>query len=203
MIASIYKAVHRRLSQSPKTGLRVWIRLLPFAFTLHNFEEVLGMQKWSRSIPNYIHPPVTTLEFLIAVSMFSILGFVLVFTRKVQQSEYYHQVIAGFCSILLLNVFFPHLLATIIFNQYAPGVITALLINLPLSLMILWQLDRQKLLSRRQLLLSGQLGGLVGLVLAYTFLKLGDLMTHNITLCSQSSHFPSFCRNIRPSYIVS
>jgi hypothetical protein len=107
--------------------------LLPFAFALHNLEEVLGMEKWTKSVPEYIHKPVTTRQLGIAVLLFSILGFVVTLTKSFYQTEqYYYFVIAGFAGMLFLNVFLPHLTATVFLKKYSPGVISGLLINLPL-----------------------------------------------------------------------
>ena len=159
-----------------RISLQSWIQCLPFAFTLHNIEELFGMEKWSKTVPNYIHPPVTTDQFLIAITLFSILGFTVVFAPPIRQSNYYYHVIAGFSGMLLLNVFLPHLIATIIFKGYAPGVITGLVINLPLTATILLTLALEKKLTRYQLLIMIMLGGFVGISLAFLFLRIGHLI---------------------------
>ena len=43
-------------------------------------------------------------------------------------------------AVLLVNVPLPHLLAAWTFGGYAPGVATAVLVNLPVSIWVLWRL---------------------------------------------------------------
>ncbi len=45
------------------TNLNFLISIFSYAFTLHNLEEVMGMEKWSKSIPESIHTPITTAQF--------------------------------------------------------------------------------------------------------------------------------------------
>ncbi len=157
--------------------LNTLIIILPFAFALHNFEEVLGMEKWTKSIPSFIHKPVTTRQFGIAVILFTILGFVVTFSKDLYQTEkYYYLMITGFSGMLLLNVFFPHLLAVIYLRKYAPGIITGLLINLPLTITILLLIKDSKILSQEQILFSVIVGGIIGIFLAFVFLKVGKLL---------------------------
>jgi hypothetical protein len=155
--------------------------ILPFAFALHNLEEVFGMEKWSKSIPSFIHQPVTTRQFAIAVGLFTILGFAIIFLKNYFQTEKcYLFVLTGFAGMLFLNVFFPHLIATIYLKKYAPGIITGLLINLPLTTIILWAIYDSKKLTIGQISLSAFIGGLVGIVLAFSFLKIGKYLDRRI-----------------------
>ncbi|MDQ3750400.1 MAG: hypothetical protein M3367_15505 [Acidobacteriota bacterium] len=83
----------------------------------------------------------------------------------------------AFAGIIFLNVFFPHLIATIAFGIYAPGVITAVIINLPLTLHIFFANIKSGNLTLKQtesLILSG---GLVGIFLAFMLLKIGEIFT--------------------------
>ncbi|QTE21802.1 HXXEE domain-containing protein [Polaribacter cellanae] len=155
-------------------NLNTLIILLPFAFALHNFEEILGMEKWTKSIPIFIHKPVTTRQFGIAVILFTILGFAITFSKELYQTEkYYYLIITGFSGMLFLNVFFPHLLAVIYLRKYAPGIITGLLINLPLTITILLLVKDSEILSQKQMIFSVIAGGLIGIFLAFIFLKIG------------------------------
>lgn len=154
--------------------LNTLISLLPFAFALHNFEEVLGMEKWTKSIPTFIHKPVTTRQFGIAVALFTILGFIITFSKGLYLSEkYYFTFITGFTGMLFLNVFFPHVLATIYLRKYAPGIITEIFINLPLTMAILLLVNDSKILSQGRIVLLVITGGLIGIILAFIFLKIG------------------------------
>ncbi|MCW8824534.1 MAG: HXXEE domain-containing protein, partial [Ignavibacteriaceae bacterium] len=49
----------------------------------------------------------------------------------------YSYIYLGFVGMMGLNTILPHLAATILLKKYAPGLITALLLNLPLSIIII------------------------------------------------------------------
>lgn len=155
-------------------NLDLLITILPFAFAIHNLEEVFGMEKWTSSIPHFIHKPVFTKQFTIAVGLFTILGFTLTLTRNFYQTEtQYLTVITAFSGMLFLNVFFPHLIATIYLKKYAPGIISGLIINLPLTTLIIRGIYHSQKLSTGQIFFYGIIGGLSGVALAYIFLKIG------------------------------
>lgn len=75
--------------------------------------------------------------------------------------------VAVWCQALfLLNVFVPHLSATVALRRYTPGVLTALLLNLPLSWLLFRAAVREGVVSRRALLVFGicALAGYVALL---------------------------------------
>lgn len=158
------------------SDLDLLIFVLPFAFMLHNLEEIFGMEKWTKSIPRIIHSPVTTRQFAIAVGLFTLLGFVLIFSENFLSEKYFLMVVTGFAGMLFLNVFFPHLMATLYFKKYAPGVITGLLINLPLTALILYTIYHSQMLTPKAIILSCFIGGVTGVALAFTFLRVGKYM---------------------------
>ncbi|NOY99322.1 MAG: HXXEE domain-containing protein [Chloroflexi bacterium] len=47
--------------------------------------------------------------------------------------------VSGYALAMLLNVIFPHLLATLVMRRYAPGTATAIVLNLPITFMLLYQ----------------------------------------------------------------
>ncbi|MGB5555166.1 MAG: HXXEE domain-containing protein [Flavobacteriaceae bacterium] len=158
-----------------KLSTLIW--MLPFAFALHNLEEIFGMEKWTKSIPSFIHKPVTTRQFGVAVTLFTVLGFVIVFAKGFYQTEkQYHFAIAAFAGMLWLNVFLPHLFATLYLKKYAPGVITGLVLNLPLATLILLKMDTNALLTLKELFFAIMIGGIIGIALAGLFLKIGRVL---------------------------
>lgn len=48
---------------------------------------------------------------------------------------------------MLLNVFLPHILATIVMRQYCPGVGTGVVLNLPINLLLLYLAFQDKWIS--------------------------------------------------------
>ena len=159
----------------PEKSLRLAVYALPFAFALHNLEELEGMEKWSHNVNSYVHAPVTTPQFGFAVGVFTILGFLLVFSRI--RTALYVPFVCGFSGMLFLNVFFPHLAASILFGSLAPGVVTGVLINAPLSAFIWQRLIKLGLISKTRAALSALAGGGTGALLAALLLRLGAMIT--------------------------
>jgi hypothetical protein len=48
-------------------------------------------------------------------------------------------VLSGYALAMLLNVLFPHAIATVMMRRYAPGTLTALLLNLPVTFFLLYR----------------------------------------------------------------
>ena len=86
-------------------------------------------------------------------------------------------IITGFAGMLFLNIFLPHLISTLLFKQYASGIITGILINLPLTRYILRTTFKMQKLNIKQIITTSIVGVLVGIVLAFTFLKIGETLT--------------------------
>jgi len=152
------------------------IRTLPVAFLLHNLEEVMTLEQWGNIQAGIFPSPPTTAQFAIAVGLFSLLGFIITYARPLNKREKtFYYVMAGFSGMLLLNVFIPHLIGAIYLGSYTPGLITATLLNLPLSLSILKLLHKPNIFNTKQLILSILTGGIIGTILAFTLLEVGKI----------------------------
>lgn len=152
------------------------IFLLPFAFMLHNGEEALTLSRVNLNINTPY--PYTLSQFVIAVILFTILGFVLVFFKGIyKKPEYYTFAITGFAGMLFLNVFLPHLIISLLTLSYTPGLISAVFILLPLTSIILWKTYQSKRLSGKQIMLSIATGGIIGSILVAIFLGVGRLIS--------------------------
>lgn len=107
-------------------------------FTIHNIEESIWLPEWSKHA-NKFHEPVERNQFIFAVIVVTILGY-LVTTAEIIENmpgSVFSYIYLGFIGMMGLNTILPHLAATIILKKYAPGLITALLLNLPLSIIII------------------------------------------------------------------
>jgi len=107
--------------------------LFAIGVLVHNAEEALLLPAWSLSAGRW-HAPVVSGVFRFAVAVLTVLVFVAAWLAAVGGSgslgAYF---ITGYALAMLLNVFIPHLTATIVLRRYAPGTTTALLFNLPLG----------------------------------------------------------------------
>jgi hypothetical protein len=113
--------------------------LFLFCFTLHNAEEAMWLPAWSQHAAKY-HPPVGKAEFGFAVVVITILGYLLTGlnwllgpTVPLFQYTYF-----GFVGMMGLNSIFPHGLATLVLRRYAPGFLTGILLNFPLSIVLIY-----------------------------------------------------------------
>jgi hypothetical protein len=131
--------------------------LFAVAITLHNLEEALWLPQWSKSAGRWAHP-VGTREFRFAVVRLTAPAYGAAYLAVVSGKETVGAyLISGYALSMLLNVFFPHLLATLIMRRYAPGMATALLLNLPVTLLLLYQGFQQSYIRLSTFIWAGPL----------------------------------------------
>ena len=107
---------------------------VPIFFMLHNLEEAPFMEGWSRRLPLKIHPNVTTRQFVIAVTFLTLAGFIITFLEiRYLQNVTGYLLVLGIQAVLLSNAFVPHIVSTIGFRMYSPGLVTAVVLTLPFS----------------------------------------------------------------------
>ena len=112
---------------------------------IHNFEEALFLPSWSNAAGRW-HKPVNEFEFRFAVVILTLLA-ALFAVLAVQRNEIGIYLLCGYALAMALNVFLPHVAATIALRRYAPGTATALLFNLPVCVMLLVAAGREQLIS--------------------------------------------------------
>ena len=107
-------------------------------FTIHNIEESVWLPEWSRHAKKF-HEPVERSQFVFAVIVVTIIGYLATVAEIIENipGGVFSYVYLGFIGMMGLNTVLPHLAATILLKKYAPGLITALLLNLPLSIIII------------------------------------------------------------------
>ena len=112
--------------------------LFLLGFSLHNLEESLWLPQWSRHARKY-HKEVSKNEFIFAVIIVTAIGYLLTFQYFIFSSSYAlsKYIYLGFILMMVANVIFPHLIATLVLKKYAPGTITGILLNAPLGIYIL------------------------------------------------------------------
>ena len=113
--------------------------LFILGFTIHNIEEAVWLPKWSKFAKKF-HEPVETHQFIFAVICVTILGYLLTALDFLYGSpgNLFNYIYLGFVGMMGINTIFPHLISTIILKKYAPGLITALFLNLPFSIIIIF-----------------------------------------------------------------
>lgn len=132
---------------------RMLLWLVPVLLTIHNLEEALFMpafiEKRNASVPGSLReiiPPVTYKQFLVALFIITIIPYlVALFWLNRGWAAY---LLVGLQVVMLINVF-AHTLMALFLGGYAPGLFTALVINLPFSLYLLRRAVSERWMSKR------------------------------------------------------
>jgi len=129
--------------------IRYWIYLV-IAWSIHNFEEAFTMSKWyvlnEEKIPITQYIPISTIQqiFPIALIIATLLLFLIPILAIYKKWD--NRILGIVSGIFLVNAI-QHILTTIVFLGYSPGVITASIINLPLSIFLIRRLFKNNLLK--------------------------------------------------------
>jgi len=107
--------------------------LFPVVFTIHNIEEAVWLPEFSKRAGRFCRP-VARLEFVFAVACITALAAVItaLFYLKGPESIPSYLFFA-FNFVMLINVFVPHLAATIALRRYCPGLATGVLLLVPVT----------------------------------------------------------------------
>ncbi len=156
------------------SALRHLLLWAPAVFALHNAEESATMARWARdqlpglldkaraAVPPDLPPgaadllqrlqPPTPGQFYWAAAVATVVPALLYWTAAARGLRSRWTTVAVWCQALfLLNIFLPHLTASLALRRYTPGVVSALLLNLPLSWLIFRAALREGVLSRHAL----------------------------------------------------
>jgi len=120
-----------------ETSFPWFLWLFPIVFTIHNIEEAFWLPAFSKSAGKY-YKPVDTFEFVFALIVITLLATIItfVFYLSGKQSLACYLFFA-FNFGMLINVFFPHLVATIALRRYCPGLLTGILLLAPTTAYLL------------------------------------------------------------------
>ncbi len=151
--------------------------LLTGVFILHNLEEAITMNLQKIGSPvSFIQPP-TYNQFLFAVSALTIAGIIAyVAAMRTKNIKTYLFISTAVAVALLFNAFIPHVVVALYTMKYTPGLVTAILLNLPLSLLLISK-NKPFFESRKQMLFYIAVGLAAGYALfALTLLLAGILV---------------------------
>jgi hypothetical protein len=107
--------------------------LFPIAVTLHNCEEAIWMPGWvARHAARFPWHPPGAAEIRFALVVLTVAAFLVTWlsARRGPESLWVY-LMFGYIVAVLMNVFVPHVPATLAFRSYTPGIVTAVVINLP------------------------------------------------------------------------
>ena len=123
----------------------------------HNAEEALLLPQWSAGAGRW-HPLVAAAEFQFAVAVLSLVVILCAWAASTGGPRSLGAyLLVGYALAMVLNVFFPHVLASLALRTYAPGTATALAFNLPLGGWLLWRAITEKFVQPSVFAWSGPL----------------------------------------------
>ena len=153
------------------------ILLFCFAITIHNIEEAIWLPKWSQQSSRF-QKPVTSSEFYIAVIFVTILAYVSATSFLYwPESVLAKWIFVGFLGSMILNAIFPHLVATIFLKKYAPGLLTGLLLNLPINSFVIYHMFSINLIRWNELVIATFTVGIILVALIPFLFKIGGKIT--------------------------
>lgn len=147
-----------RLLRADRISYRTLQWLVAACALLHNLEEALMMrtsaplirERLSGVVPSSLLAATEELSwFYIALIMATLAPFILVLNavmRRTSRAAAWAVVFVQ--SLFFVNVFMPHLPAALMLGGYAPGVVTAVVIQLPFSVIFLRRSIREGAVSR-------------------------------------------------------
>lgn len=120
----------------PDFNVALW--LFAAAVTAHNLEEALWLPAWSRRHAVRLAPPVGDAEFRLAVTVLTLLLYVLAgwATRSGPLSVAAY-LACGYAFAMAGNALVPHAAGSVLLRTPMPGVLSGLLLVLPSSLLVL------------------------------------------------------------------
>jgi uncharacterized protein with HXXEE motif len=150
--------------RGPKTNYRSLQWLVFLCVALHNLEEGLAAKAYFPRVTELLRervPPtllaaVPSLEqFYIALVGATLVPLVLTLIASTGRPTRLKPYLVALIAMgLLLNVFIPHVPAAVALGGYAPGVATAVLLNLPVSIYFLRRSVREGHVDRRGLVMT-------------------------------------------------
>jgi hypothetical protein len=148
--------------------------LFAFGVVVHNAEEAWLLPSWPRR-PRFRWAAVEAGSFRFAAAVLSMLALLAAWLAGVGGAHslgaYF---IAGYAAAMVLNVFLPHVAATVALRAYAPGTATALLCNLPLGGWLLYRSLAERQIEPSVFAVSGPLTVLGIAILGALLLWLGN-----------------------------
>jgi hypothetical protein len=100
---------------------------------LHNSEEWIWMPGWMQRHADRLPWAVTAVQFRFGLLVLTVAAFAVTWLSAGHgKQSIWSYMVFGYIVAMLVNVFVPHLPASILFWGYTPGVITAVFVNLPM-----------------------------------------------------------------------
>lgn len=160
------------------TSSQITFSALILAFILHNIEEAIFICRFPFQSPVSFIKPASCNQFLWAVSIITLIVIILFITAmRTKKPTIYFFISTAISSALVLNVIVPHIVAAVYTFNYTPGLVTAVLLNLPLGLLTLFK-NRPNCTNRKQFYRFMGVGLVFGYLIFAVVMGLVQLFIH-------------------------
>lgn len=151
--------------------------LVPVLFAVHNAEEAPQMERWMHRLPPGLYRRVTTRQFALAVCLLTVLVAALTaIAASFPDSAVATHMVLGAQAAIFVNVLLPHVLATLRYRLYSPGLVSGLLLNVPFSLVLFGRALEERRVTWLGLLLLHAVAPVVIFGLARASLRVSALL---------------------------
>lgn len=176
---------HTSIPKILTTQNTMWIFLV--AFTLHNLEELSRLSTYAKAHISMYRLPgplvdmmsISTAEFGMSVLIVTVLAALLTFMavkNSIQGS--WMLIYMGFSCTMLINVL-GHVVQSLLFYEFTPGVITAVLLLLPLIIYLIYRYCIEKRATPKTLALLTVAGALLMIPLIWLLLMIGKILARD------------------------
>jgi len=142
-----------------KITFKTALLFAPLAYAIHHFEEhiIFNFRDWRLLYFSDSNPLSTEAVFVILTAITLIY---IIFHSILENKATAQSIILFLMATQVANVFF-HAGGTIIFQDFSPGLITAVLLYIPTNILIAYKAFQEKWVAKRSLVLLFILGGIV------------------------------------------
>lgn len=117
-----------------------------FTETIHNIEEAVWLPAWSDSAGLW-NWHVTAFQFRLAVVAVTLLIYMIIYYYTRKGNKFSIHLFCGTLAIILVNVFVPHMSASVLTASCSPGVLSGIILNVPVIFYLLRRGLREQLFT--------------------------------------------------------
>ena len=164
----------------------IW--LVPILITIHNLEEAVFMPaalaRRNAAIPNPLHgllPAITYRQFLLALLIMTSIPYLIAWFAAREGERLGAGMFWLLCvqAMMLVNVF-AHAGMAFLVAGYAPGLVTAIVINLPFSIYLLTHAVQERWVTARTMVLVVAIGLLLHAIVLPLIIILSGSVANNV-----------------------
>lgn len=131
-----------------------WI--FPVVVTLHNLEEGILLPAFIATHADQLPWAVRSGEFRLALVVLTVAAWVVTYLSwRTGKQTLWAYLEFGYMVAMLVNVFVPHIPSVFVFRRYVPGVVTAVVLNLPVLTVLATKAVREGYVAGRKALWFG------------------------------------------------